>query len=463
MRLIATTPATPNPTVTTNTITHPIEDPTPSDIYIGKDNDIGRPSAVNNNNTQLHRKSSIRFGGKYIIGSFINELHRYIPTDIVEANNNYGAVTVMADFENILFVAQEHKCHIRYLNRTMANLGTGQEIVLDASAFLSNPDYFMYNYGCTNPESYARNENSCFFYDGINGSLIVQYSPQNGVINISGNDIKYSANRGQDTYFKKLKAEIDKIPLAVRSQIAFIFGGYHTLEFNELFITNNKIHLEVGTPFGILNKTILSRNSNSGEDDFKFKNYSDIQLKEKVDLYESTIAYDARRNFWFGERSHHGEAYIVSGSNAIAFKNGVCYLLDKSPFANEYNTFFGTKYNSSLTVIANDNPSDVKDYLAFSIESNSFWKNILNTIPYSPTVGRAQEIITHPPLIQNKNGVFYVAIQKDRLTPNIQFPLYEGKDMIGNVMLLEFENESAERVELFCINVYSGYVGRTNF
>ena len=437
--------------------TYFIEDSTPSDIYIGKDNDIGRPSAVNENNTQIHRKSSIKFGGKYIVGSFINELHRFIPTDIVETNNDYGAVTIISDFENVLFVAQERKCHVRYINKTRANLGTGQEIVLDASSFLSSPDYFMYNYGCTNPESYARSENSCFFFDGING-LIGQYTPQNGLINISGNDIRYNQNRGQDKYFKDLKQVLDKIPVQVRENIAFIVGGYHTIEYNELFVTNNNINLLQGQSFGFLNK--VARNSNTGENDYKFKDYSDILLNVDIILNKNTIAYDNRRNYWYGDRGTNGEAYITLGDNAFALKNGRLWIMDKSDV---YNVFFGVADNSVILIVANDNPSEIKDFQNFSIESNELWENRHNIVPFSPTVGREQLSVTLNSLIENKNGVFYGAIYKDINTPNVQDPLYNGKDMIGGVMTMEFSNSSIGRVELYAINVYAGYVPRTNF
>jgi hypothetical protein len=49
------------------------------------------------------------------------------------------------------------------------------------------------------------------------------------------------------------------------------------------------------------------------------------------------------------------------------------------------------------------------------------------------------------------------------LTIGRQDPLYNGNDMVGDVILLDFENDSNEKVELFAINVYAGYIGRTNF
>ena len=80
---------------------------------------------------------------------------------ILEKNNNYGRITIIEDFENVIFVAQETMCHIRYINKTRATMGDGENIVLDSNRFLSAPDYFSMNYGCTHPESYSRNENAC--------------------------------------------------------------------------------------------------------------------------------------------------------------------------------------------------------------------------------------------------------------------------------------------------------------
>jgi hypothetical protein len=434
-----------------------IEDPTISDKYIGKDNDIGRPSAINDNNKQIHRPSSIRFGGKYIIGSNINELHRFIPTDIVEANTNYGKITIIEDFENILFVAQEKMCHIRYINKTRTTLGDGSVQLLDSSTFLSQPDYFAFNYGCTNPESFTRSENACFFSD-MNTGNIIQYSVQNGIGNISGIDLRYNATRGQDTYVKKTQNEINKIPIEVRNNVAFIYGGYHTQEYNELHITFEEFTKQENTNYSFLNK--VARNSNIGESDDKFKKYDNIVQLDSIGINSNTIAFDNRKNYWYGDRGYIGECYSVFMNNAFAFKDGRLYVLDKGV---DYNTFFGVKDKSKLIIIMNEAPSEIKDFQAYSIESNKFWENIINTIPYNTNLGRKQESVTLDALVQNKNGIFYGAIQKDMLTIGKQDPLYNGNDMVGDVMLLEFENDNNERVELFAINVYAGYVGRTNF
>ena len=444
-------------TIKTDTINANIEDGTVSDKYIGKDNDIGRPSLVNENNIQIHRPSSIVFGGKYIIGSNINELHSFIATDIVEANTNYGRVTIIEDFENVLFVAQEKKCHVRYVNKQRATLGDGQTIVLNANTFISDPDYFAFDYGCTNPESYARNENSCFFID-MNTGNIVQYALQNGIGNISGIDLRYNASRGQDTYIKNIQKEINKIPISVRNNVAFIYGGYHTSEYNELFLSFEKFNKDNNSNYSFLNK--VARNSNIGKFDDKFKDYSEYIQYKDVAIIENTIVYDNRRNSWYGDRGHNAESYATLENNTFAFKNGKIWILDKT---SNYNTFFGVKDISKLTIIMNEAPSEIKDFLNFSIESNSFWTNILNTIPYNSVLGRKQESVTLDPLIKHSNGIYYGAIQKDMLTHNKVDALYNGNDMVGDVMLLEFENDSNERVELFAINVYAGYVGRTNF
>ena len=434
-----------------------IEDPSPAENYIGKDSDIGRPSAINKYNSQLERPSSIRFGGKYIIGSHINELHSFIPTDIVEANNNYGRITIIEDFENVIFVAQETMCHIRYINKTRATMGDGENIVLDSNRFLSAPDYFSMNYGCTHPESYSRNENACYFVDMNTGSVL-QYAVQNGVGNISGIDLRYSASRGQDSYMKKLLIEYSKVPLEVKRNIGFIFGGYHTQEINEVNISFQRTVLSKGNNFGFLNKT--SRNSNIGKNDDKFKDFSLIKQQEDVIINANTICFDNRRNFWFGDREYVPEGYITLNNNAFAFKNGKLYILDKG---NSYNEFFGVKYSSSLVVVMNQSPSEIKNFLAFSVESTDFWKNVKVRVPYNSYLGREQESITLDALIENKNGIYYGAIQKDSLTPNVVHPLYNGENMIGDVLEIEFENDSNDNVKLFAINVYAGYVGRTNF
>lgn len=177
--------------ISTLTLIRRIEDPTPDDTYLQKDNDRGRIDFVNDIYKQTRRLATIRFGGNILLDSNLNSVRQFNAEQQLTADNDKGAITIIDDFENQIFVAQEAKCHTRLVGKTTVYLGDGGVAQYRTDDFLAKQPYYLDgNNGCKNSESYIRTDSSGMFFDAEEG-VICKYSAQNGIINVSGYDDRY--------------------------------------------------------------------------------------------------------------------------------------------------------------------------------------------------------------------------------------------------------------------------------
>ena len=435
------------------TYIHEVEDPSPSDRTILKDNDIGRPDFVNSNYKQLRREDVIRFSGQYISESLINNSHSFAGLDEVVVTGGKGAITIMDSYDDVLFVAQYDRCHTRHINKTTAFLGDGQEVVYNSDRFLSAPYYMSENAGCRNKESHQRKENGCLFFDTHRG-VIWEYNKQAGLQNTSGYDQRYKRSGLQERYYNALSAIFKLIPDELHVLIVKCQGGYD-FKNTEYNLTILPIDISLNADLSYLNGT--GSGSNIGDNDPQFKKYTTALSTIKVD--GKTNIYSDKWNAWFGFRSYQPEMYASIGRDLLSFVGGKLYENEKG---DKYVEFYGVKYKQVITPVFNKNPSDLKKFQNFSIESNERWSNPLVKV-FNSRAFRDIESNTPDAMIKQQNGGFNAAFLKDTNTPNKDLALYNGNDLVGETLMIRLENESDNHVLLFAVNIYADYMPRSNF
>jgi hypothetical protein len=96
------------------------------------------------------------------------------------------------------------------------------------------------------------------------------------------------------------------------------------------------------------------------------------------------------------------------------------------------------------------------------LESNAKWSNpyveVANSRAFRPI-----ESFTPDGKIVRRQGVFYAPFMFDVNTPNIVNPVINGNKLVGETLLLRLENNDNTQVILYAINIYGGYVSRSNF
>jgi len=432
-----------------------IEDPTPDDTLLEKDNDIGRSDFINSQYKQIRRLGTIRCGDTILTDSNINKIRRFDAEQQFTSDNNNGAITVIDDFKNVIFVAQESKCHTRYIGKTALRIGDGNVALSDKNTILSEPDYLVDNYGCTNPESYTRCDNFGIFYDSIHGN-VAAYFPQNGLNNLSGYDERYQTSKLQDSVFIKLGNDLRNIPKELYSFLVSIQSVFNK-NVNEANISIAPIVIDKGQDISAFSGTRL--NSNIGENDVKFKTYDKSPIS--LNLRGFTVCYDTEIKMWLLERSYNPTAYGTINNDVVAFVNGNLHLMEYGD-ANSFNNFFGTKYKSVIDVVMNEANSDLKCFKNWSVESNKLWSNPYVRVDNSRAF-RDIESKTPTAKIIKRQGVFYAPFMFDINTPNIQNPLISGNPLVGETLLMRLENDDTDEVILYAVNIFADYVARSNY
>lgn len=96
-----------------------------------------------------------------------------------------------------------------------------------------------------------------------------------------------------------------------------------------------------------------------------------------------TVAYDAKSGFWNTFYSYVPERMGYIKNQFFSFKNGRMYNHNTNATRNY---FYGTQYDSKITIVSNANASMVKSYESISLEGNSPWSGVFTTTDQSSSV-----------------------------------------------------------------------------
>lgn len=96
-----------------------------------------------------------------------------------------------------------------------------------------------------------------------------------------------------------------------------------------------------------------------------------------------TVAYDAKSGFWNTFYSYVPERMGYIKNQFFSFKSGRMYNHNSNV---THNYFYGTQYDSKITLVSNANPSMVKSYESISLEGNSPWAGVFTTTDQSSSV-----------------------------------------------------------------------------
>lgn len=461
---------TKNNNITEKSTVKIVEDNTCNDATSDRVCDIGRSDFINSDYKQLRRLATIRYGDTILTDSNINNIRRFDTEQQVTGDNNFGSITILSNFKDILFIAQERKCSTRYIGKANVKLDSSNFALSAPSSILSDVNYLSGGFGCITPSSYFECISSCVFYDAINGAVI-EYYPQSGVNNISGYDERYRVSKKVDSIFKELSRKLSIIPLDILNRIININGIYDN-ENKEIVVNINGVDIKNGDNANNLsglyriptdteiNNGILSyyATSNIGILDNKFKIFDKFNFDISINSF--SYVYDDENKAWVGNRDCVPNVFSSLSSRIIGFNNAELHLLESGD-NNSFGNFFGKKYKNKILVVMNIANSETKNFTNWSVEATDKWLNP-NVEVINPRAFREIKSRTPSNMIVRKQGVFYAPFMFDINTPNIQNPLILGLPLIGEVLLLHLENDSDKETILYAVNIYGEYKGRSN-
>ncbi len=157
----------------------------------------------------------------------------------------------------------------------------------------------------------------------------------------------------------------------------------------------------------------------------------------------TSLGYSDNLKRWISSysfRTGHAESY---GDKMILFKDNVVYKSLQSGSKNDYNSFFGTAYNSSISFIMNTrypvNPLNVAVWHDMNVinyskaadpagEKNYVKDNLLQ-INITNENNQATQILESNFLVEDNR--LYAHVMRDTNTPNVDYPLVQGNYIVG--------------------------------
>lgn len=122
-----------------------------------------------------------------------------------------------------------------------------------------------------------------------------------------------------------------------------------------------------------------------------------------------TITFDERVKGWTSFHSFYPDYMIGMNSRFFTFTGGNLFM-HHSPNVDR-NNYYGVSYPSKLSVMINDNPSDIKELQAVSLEGNYSWEALIRA--YISNVDDFIESSIHDVEFVRKEGIWYAYARRN--------------------------------------------------
>ena len=287
---------------------------------------------------QERRKNGLIFSGIFNSRSGINRLNQFIAAENItkDLNPEYGSIQKLHTRDTDLITFCEDKVLKVLAQKDALFNADGNANVTSNAAVLGQAIPFIGEFGISkNPESFASYGYRMYFADKARGT----------VMRLSRNGLEAISSKGMSSYF------YDNLKIATE-----IIGTFDVRKGN-------------------YNLTLINKDLNTGN------------LLENID----TISYKEEAQGWPSRKSYIPESGLSLNNVYYTFKNGELYSHDNET----RNTFYGeATAKSSVKLILNSNPSEIKNYKTINYEGNPGWKcpSIITDqqnghIPLDPTTG----------------------------------------------------------------------------
>lgn len=282
------------------------------DTYISAVNSIdGRASVVDINAKRAYYSTLVRFSEAYQANTNINGTNRFYPNNFDEYDYSYGDIMRFKVRDRFVRVFQKLKVGQVPLYHQILKEQNKESLVV--SDRLLNPiQYYVGDVGIgENAESLASFNFADYFTSNIKGVIC----------RVSNDGIKFlSIDHKIDSWAWKA--------ISQRTGNYKIYGAFDT----------------------ILQQYIIALEATNTDE-------------------AQTLMFDEGDNTFDTFLSYNPEMMATLGVLLVTFKNGQLYTHDST----EYNTFYGSQYDSRITVVFNEAPIDKKTFLAIGEVASQVW------------------------------------------------------------------------------------------
>lgn len=369
----------------------PVVDASLSDFYKSNAHNKGRINVVNVNARRVKLTSGLRWGGKLIQQSRINNLCKFDYSDFDYVTEKYGAITRLKQVGEVLQCRQQYRSTSIYVGRVELRQSAIDEqgFVAVSERLLGTRYVSKEKWGCVNPESEVQSGQISYYFDLNNGAIIAD----------GYNKPQPISDLGLRNYVRSL-AETLKGKKNVR-----VVGEYDRNDLLWYTFTADEF-----TPVTLIWK--------EGWKCF-------VELPD-VDCYSCI------------------------GDTFLAFKDGQVYKMNTGA----YNTWFGEYKPSVVNVVFNANPDQNKIFRRLRIHSDSLWTaGAYGDLLISPSPTFASGMQTKMPVIglKDEEGMYYGDVPRNAGFPPTLQRWINGEPMRGTAMRVRLTNAETKQVSLFSV------------
>lgn len=373
-----------------------LEDPNFSDYYVSNYSSNGRANIYAPQAKQLTLPTDIRFSDVYVPNTNINGLSRFYGDAFETYDRVNGSIQKLAVRDNYLITFQELKTgYIPILQSIIEDQGVGNAAnVAISNKLLNKIRYFVGDYGIgLHPESFARYAGTMYFAD-----------PNRGFVLKLTSGLETISMIGMDSYFTAKFSSIKTIPNIK------ILGSYDPR--NDEYILTFKYPPDTGT--------------------------------------SETVCFDELINRWTSFYSFTPEMANYIFNKYMGYNNGIMWEHNSS---DDYNSFYGTSYDSIVQLTYNGSPSLVKSFIGIMEQSNSVWypdSYIVDLVEkgIETSLGQTSNLLSSD--FYKKEGVWFASILRDSSSPG---GIINGDELKGNWIKFRLVNNPTEKANLLSVDL----------
>ena len=258
------------------------------------------------------RKHGLIFSGIYNSNSGVNNTNQFIAAEKITKDLNpvYGSIQKLHTRNTDLITLCEDKVLKVLTNKDALFNADGKANITSNNMVLGQATPYSGNYGIsTNPESFAATPGQLYFADITRGQVLA----------LSREGVRSISDLGMKDYFTDL----------LRDYADIAIGSYDQKK--------KEYNINIGKRF----------------------------TKSQIQPEYTTITYSERAKGWVSLKSFTPEQGLSLNNEYYTFKNGQLYIHHDNTTRNN---FYGTQYDSTVTVIFNDMPEAVKSFGALNYE-----------------------------------------------------------------------------------------------
>jgi hypothetical protein len=368
-----------------------------NDYYISDSIDVGRIGAkIKTEQKQLNR---VVRSENFLENTEYNLLNVWLPApqaDFFDASDIYGKIVGLQESGDVLKIVQEHKETSVYIGKIVAKEADGSDVILESDRVFGTKRPYIEMRGSKYVRSIKSNNRSLFYFDDTTGELV--RSAPNGQLAIS-------SEYHMGNWFEKKAKELRE------------YVGY-----KDVIISFDNDYEDVLISF-IIGSTIETIVFYEKEGEKGFTHFPLYKTDTKIP-----------------------EMFAWYGDTHVSFMDGKLYLSNVGTL----NTFYGQLQPCSVKLAINAHAGDSKRYSNIKITSNKNIWDVEFTTEDMVNYG-LQKSILKPTIIEELNGRLHASMLKNMIdrdgTENIDL-LYDGHDMVGEIMFAELSNNDNTAVTL---------------